>query len=137
MGAHHGGVEQSQGRVKVAGPLPGRQNGLGGAFRHAGLYPAAPTHVDGVPGPVDGRQIAPGAARAGAEEHCLAGLTIGHCLGKAFVAVGPRKNRFDLAPLLFAKPVKPALVGRRHDRMIHAHKIIDVSPGFNLIVNTP
>jgi hypothetical protein len=58
-------------------------------------------------------------------------------LGKAFVAVGSRENRFDLLPLLLAKPVKPALVGRRHDRMVHAGKIIDVGPEFNLIVNTP
>jgi len=98
---------------------------------------AAPTHVDGVPRAVDGRQIAPGATRAGAEEHGFAGLAIGHGLGKAFFAVGPGEHRFDLAPLLVAKPVKPAGVGRRHDPVIHAGKIIDVSPHFNLIVNTP
>jgi hypothetical protein len=70
------------------------------------------------------------------KEHRLTGLAIGHCLGKAFFAVGPREHRFDLLPLLLTKPVKPARVGRRHDRMVHAGKIIDGSPGFNLIVNT-
>src|SRR4051794_20860393 len=30
---------------------------------------------------------------------------------------------------------KPAMVSRRHDRVVHASKIIDVSLGFNLIVN--
>ena len=70
------------------------------------------------------------------KEHCLAGLAIGHRLGKAFFAVGPREHRFDLAPLRLAKPVKPAVVGRRHNRLIHAGKIMDVSLGFNLIVNT-
>ena len=136
MGAHHGGVEQSQGRVKVAGPLAGGQDGLGGALGHPGLDPATPTHVDGVPGPVDGRQIAPGTARACAEEHRLADLAIGHLLGKALLAVGPREHRFDLLPLLLAKPVKPARVGRRHDRVIHAGKIMDISLEFKLIVNT-
>jgi hypothetical protein len=68
--------------------------------------------------------------------HRLARLAIGHRLGKAFFAVGPREHRFDLPPLLLAKPVKPARVGRRHNRVVHAGKIIDVSPGFNLIVNT-
>jgi hypothetical protein len=57
-------------------------------------------------------------------------------LGKAFFAVGPREHRFNLPPLLLAKPVKPALVGRRHNRVVHAGKIIDVTPRFNLIVNT-
>jgi hypothetical protein len=57
-------------------------------------------------------------------------------LSKAFFAVGPREHRFDLLPLFLAKPVKPARVGRRHDRVIHAGKIMDVSPGFILIVNT-
>ena len=137
MGTHHGGVQQGQGGVKVAGPLAGRQDGLGGAFGHAGLDPAAPTHVNGVPGPVDRRQIAPGAARAGAEEYRLARLAIGHFLGEAFFAVGPREHRFDLSPLRLTKPVKPAGVGRRHDRIVHAGKIIDGSLGFNLIVNTP
>jgi hypothetical protein len=136
VSAHHGRVEQSQGRVKVAGRLSGSQDGLGGALGHASLHPAAPTHVDGVPGPVGRRQIAPGTARAGAEEHRLTRLAIGHLLGKALLAVGPRENRFDLLPLLLTKPVKPALVGRRHNRVVHASKIIDVSLGFNLIVNT-
>jgi hypothetical protein len=136
VGAHHGGVEQSQGRVKVAFPLAGRQDGLGGAFGHAGVDPAPPTHVDGVPRAVNGRQIAPGTTRAGAEEHRLAHLAIGHLLGKAFLAVGPREHRFDLPPLRLTKPVKPARVGRRHDRIVHAGKIMDISPGFNLIVNT-
>jgi hypothetical protein len=136
MGAHHGGIEQSQGGVKIAGPLAGRQDGLGGALGHAGLHPAAPPHVDGVPRPVGRRQVAPGAAGAGAEKHRLAGLAVGHFLGKAFFAVGPREHRFDLAPLRLTKPVKPAGVGRRHDRMVHAGKIMDVSLGFNLIVNT-
>jgi hypothetical protein len=57
-------------------------------------------------------------------------------LGKAFFAVRPRENRFDLPPLLLTKPVKPALVGRRHDRVVHAGKITDLNLGFNLIVNT-
>jgi len=70
------------------------------------------------------------------KEHRLAGLAIGHCLGKALVAVGPREHRFDLPPLRLSKPVKPARVGRRHNRVVHAGKIMDVSPGFNLIVNT-
>jgi hypothetical protein len=136
VGTHHSGIEQSQGGVKITGPLAGRQDGLGGALGHAGLHPAAPTHVNGVPRPVDRRQVAPGATRAGAEEHRLAGLAVGHCLGEAFLAVGPRENGFDLLPLRFAKPVKPAGVGRRHDRIIHAGNIIDRSLGFNLIVNT-
>jgi hypothetical protein len=136
VGAHHGGVEQSQGRVKVTGPLPGRQDGLGSALGHAGLHPATPTHVNGVPRPIGRRQIAPGTTRARAEEHRLARLAIGHFLGEAFFAVGPRKNRFDLPPLRLTEPVKPALVGRRHSRVIHAGKIVDVNLGFNLIVNT-
>jgi hypothetical protein len=70
------------------------------------------------------------------KEHRLARLAVGHLLGKAFFAVGPRENRFDLPPLLLAKPVKPAGVGRRHDRIVHAGKIIDGYFGFNLIVNT-
>ena len=48
----------------------------------------------------------------------------------------PRENRFNLLPLLLAKPVKPAVVGRRHHSIVHAGKIIDVTFGFNLIVNT-
>jgi hypothetical protein len=71
------------------------------------------------------------------KEHRLARLAIGHFLGETFFAVGPREHRFDLLPLLLAKPVKPAGVGRRHDRMVHAGKIIDGSLGFNLIVNRP
>ena len=70
------------------------------------------------------------------KEHRLADLAIGHFLSEAFFAVGPREHRFDLLPLRLAKPVKPARVGRRHDRVIHAGKIRGVSPGFNLIVNT-
>jgi hypothetical protein len=70
------------------------------------------------------------------KEHGLADLAIGHLLGKALLAIGPRENCFDLPPLRLTKPVKPARVGRRHDWVIHAGKIIDVSPGFNLIVNT-
>ena len=136
MRAHHGRVQQGQGRVKVAGPLPASQDGLGGALGHASVDPAAPTHVNGVPRAVGRRQIAPGTARAGAEEHRLARLGVGHRLGKALVAVGPRENRFDLPPLLLTKPVKPAVVGRRNDRVVHARKIIDISLGFNLIVNT-
>ena len=89
-----------------------------------------------MPGAVGRRQIAPGTARAGAKEHRLARLAIGHRLGEAFFALGPREDRFDLPPLRFAQPVKPAGVGRRHDRIVHAGKIIDGSPGFNLIVNT-
>jgi hypothetical protein len=70
------------------------------------------------------------------KEHRLARRAIGHLLGKALVAVGPRENCFDLLPLLLAKPVKPTGVGRRHDRIVHAGKIIDGNLGFNLIVNT-
>jgi hypothetical protein len=70
------------------------------------------------------------------KEHRLARLAIGHRLGKAFFAVGPREHRFDLPPLRLAKPIKPALVGRHHDRVVHAGKIIDLNLGFNLIVNT-
>jgi hypothetical protein len=135
VGAHHGGVKQSQGRVEIARRLPGGQDGLGGALGHARLDPAAPTHVKGVPRPVDRRQIAPGTARACTEEHRFAGLAIGHGLGKAFFALGPRENRFDLLPLLLAKPVKPAVVGRRHHSLVHAGKIINVNLEFNLIVN--
>jgi hypothetical protein len=136
VGAHHGGIEQGQGRIEIAGPLAGRQEGLGGALGHAGVDPTAPPHVNGVPRPVGRRQVAPGATGAGAEEHRLAGLAVGHLLGEAFFAVGPREHRFDLLPLLLVKPVKPAGVGRRHDRMIHAGNIIDRNLGFNLIVNT-
>jgi hypothetical protein len=134
--AHDGRVQQGQGRVEVAGRLPGRQDGLGGALGHAGLDPATPTHVEGVPRPVDRRQIAPGTARAGAEEHGFAGLAIGHLLGKALFTLGPREHRFDLLPRWLAKPVKPAGVGRRPHSMVHAGKIMDVAFEFNLIVNT-
>jgi hypothetical protein len=133
---HDGRVQQGQGRVKVAGFLPGRQDGLGGALRHARLDPAAPTHVEGVPWTVDRRQITPGTTRACAEEHRFARLAIGHRLGKALFAMRARENRFDLLPLRLAKPVKPAVVGRRHHSIVHAGKIIDVTFGFNLIVNT-
>jgi hypothetical protein len=134
--AHNGRVQQGQGRVEIARCLPGRQNGLGGALGHAGVDPAAPTHVDGVPRTVDRRQITPRTARACAEEHRFARLAIGHLLGKALFTLGPREHRFDLLPLLLAKPVKPAGVGRRHHSMVHPGKIIDVTFGFNLIVNT-
>jgi hypothetical protein len=70
------------------------------------------------------------------KEHRLADLAIGHLLSEAFFAVRPREHRFDLPPLRLTKPVKPARVGRRHNRVIHAGKIMDVRPGFNLIVNT-
>jgi hypothetical protein len=133
---HDRRVQQGQGRVKVAGRLPGRQDGLGGALGHAGVDPAAPTHVKGVPRTVDRRQITPRTARACAEEHRFARLAIGHLLGKALFAMRPRENRFNLLPLLLAKPVKPAVVGRRHHSIVHAGKIIDVTFGFNLIVNT-
>jgi hypothetical protein len=35
--ARHGRVQQGQGRVKVAGPLPASQDGLGGALGHASV----------------------------------------------------------------------------------------------------
>jgi hypothetical protein len=132
---HHGRVQQSQGGVEIAGRLPGRQDGLGGALGHARLNPTAPTHVKGVPRPVGRRQVAPGTTRAGAEEHRFARLAIGHFLGKALVALGPRKHPFDLLPLWLAKPVKPAVVGRRHHCVFHAGKIMEVNLEFNLIVN--
>src|SRR5918911_1812996 len=125
VGAHHGGVEQRQGRVKGAGLLAGRQDGLGGTFGYARIDPATPPHVNGVPRPIDRRQVAPGTARAGAEEHRLARLAIGHFLRKALLAVRSREHRFNLPPLFLAKPVKPARVGRHHDRVIHAGKIIE------------
>ena len=131
-------VESSKARAGSKSPAVCRAAKMAWAARSGtpASTRAAPTHVKGVPRTVDRRQITPRTARACAEEHRFARLAIGHLLGKALFAMRPRENRFNLLPLLLAKPVKPAVVGRRHHSMVHPGKIIDVTFGFNLIVNT-
>ena len=107
VSTHHGGVQEHEGQVELTRRELLVLHAGSDAFRHTGLNPAAPTHVDRMPVAVVGRQVPPWAAKAHAVKHGFKDVAAGNLLRKALLSVGTRKEPFDALPSFVAQCPEP------------------------------